>query len=137
MGAPEVGDFAGAGELYPDFGGLVGPVEDAEQGAVLQFHGANGERLAFELGGDSIRSITILSRAQQVGLHFTLQQIFQSPTVAQLAACAGSAPTGPRPQQSEAFSLVSAEDKGKLPQEVEFLEKMTVHSFSPGIMCRP
>ena len=42
----------------------------------------------FELGGDSILSIQIIDRARRRGLHFTLQQIFQHPTIAELAAVA-------------------------------------------------
>jgi amino acid adenylation domain-containing protein/non-ribosomal peptide synthase protein (TIGR01720 family) len=43
----------------------------------------------FELGGDSILTIQIIARAQQAGLHFTPKQIFQHPTIAELAAVAG------------------------------------------------
>ena len=40
----------------------------------------------FELGGDSILSIQLVSRANQAGLQLTPQDVFQYPTVAQLAA---------------------------------------------------
>ncbi|MFY0579909.1 amino acid adenylation domain-containing protein [Cystobacter fuscus] len=46
----------------------------------------------FELGGDSILAIQIISRAAQAGLHVTARQLFSHPTVARLAAVAGSAP---------------------------------------------
>src|SRR5439155_1662760 len=46
----------------------------------------------FELGGDSIQSIRILSRAQQHGLKLSLQQLFQNPTIAGLAALVSGAP---------------------------------------------
>ena len=42
----------------------------------------------FELGGDSILSIQVIARANQAGLRLTPRQIFQSPTVAGLAAVA-------------------------------------------------
>jgi amino acid adenylation domain-containing protein/non-ribosomal peptide synthase protein (TIGR01720 family) len=42
----------------------------------------------FELGGDSILSIQIIARAKEVGLHLSPKQIFQTPTVAGLAAAA-------------------------------------------------
>jgi len=45
----------------------------------------------FELGGDSILSIQIIGRANQAGLRFTPNQIFQHQTVAELAAVAGQA----------------------------------------------
>jgi non-ribosomal peptide synthase protein (TIGR01720 family)/FkbM family methyltransferase len=60
----------------------------------------------FELGGDSILAIQITSKANQVGLSFTPDQLFQYPTIAQLADIAGTAPiiqaeqglvTGPLP----------------------------------------
>ena len=86
---------------------------------VLEIEGIGVHDNFFELGGDSIRSITILSRAQQAGLFFTLQQMFQNPTIAQLAACEQT----PHPRQpfqpTEPFSLLSAEDKPKLPADVE------------------
>ncbi len=45
----------------------------------------------FELGGDSILSIQVVARANQAGLHLTPKQLFQSPTIAALAAAAGTA----------------------------------------------
>ncbi len=55
----------------------------------------------FDLGGDSILSIQIVSRAHRAGLRITPRQVFESPTVAGLAALAraaeeaGSAPWPP------------------------------------------
>ncbi|WP_410586702.1 amino acid adenylation domain-containing protein [Amycolatopsis sp. lyj-23] len=46
----------------------------------------------FALGGDSILSIQVVSRAAQAGLAVTAQQLFQHQTVAGLAAVAGAAP---------------------------------------------
>ncbi|WP_095989705.1 non-ribosomal peptide synthetase [Cystobacter fuscus] len=46
----------------------------------------------FELGGDSILAIQIISRAAQAGVHVTARQLFSHPTVARLAAVAGSTP---------------------------------------------
>lgn len=40
----------------------------------------------FALGGDSILSIQAVSRARQVGLHFTVKALFETQTVAALAA---------------------------------------------------
>jgi len=42
----------------------------------------------FGLGGDSIRALQIISRAKKAGLRLTSKQIFQSPTIAELAATA-------------------------------------------------
>jgi amino acid adenylation domain-containing protein/non-ribosomal peptide synthase protein (TIGR01720 family) len=45
----------------------------------------------FELGGDSILSIQVVSRAQRESLRLTPRQVFQHPTVAELAAVAEDA----------------------------------------------
>ena len=44
----------------------------------------------FELGGDSIISTQIIARALEAGLQLTLRQLFDNPTVAELAAVAGT-----------------------------------------------
>jgi amino acid adenylation domain-containing protein/non-ribosomal peptide synthase protein (TIGR01720 family) len=44
----------------------------------------------FELGGDSILSIQIVARANQVGLNLTPKQLFGHQTIAELAAVAGT-----------------------------------------------
>ena len=44
----------------------------------------------FEIGGDSILSIQIVSRAQQAAIRVTPRQIFEHPTIAELAAVAGT-----------------------------------------------
>ncbi len=49
----------------------------------------------FELGGDSIISIQLVSRARDTGLTFTVRQVFQAKTVAALAAIAGQAGSAP------------------------------------------
>ena len=51
----------------------------------------------FELGGDSILSIRLISRANQAGLAITPQQFFESPTIANLAALAEFAERPPEP----------------------------------------
>jgi amino acid adenylation domain-containing protein/non-ribosomal peptide synthase protein (TIGR01720 family) len=47
----------------------------------------------FALGGDSIQSIQIVARANQAGLRFTPRQLFEHPTIAELAAVVNTAPT--------------------------------------------
>ncbi|WP_164013945.1 non-ribosomal peptide synthetase/type I polyketide synthase [Pyxidicoccus trucidator] len=44
----------------------------------------------FELGGDSILSLQIVTRARAVGIELSPKQLFQHPTVARLAAVAGT-----------------------------------------------
>ncbi|NEQ52626.1 MAG: hypothetical protein F6K11_21220 [Leptolyngbya sp. SIO3F4] len=46
----------------------------------------------FELGGDSILSIQIISRAREAGLRLAPNQLFDHPTVAELAAVANGGP---------------------------------------------
>jgi non-ribosomal peptide synthase protein (TIGR01720 family) len=45
----------------------------------------------FELGGDSILSMQVVARAHQAGLRFTLKQLFQHQSIAELVAVAGTA----------------------------------------------
>jgi len=47
----------------------------------------------FELGGDSILSMQIIARASRVGVQITPKQVFEHPTIAQLAAVAGTPTT--------------------------------------------
>jgi amino acid adenylation domain-containing protein/non-ribosomal peptide synthase protein (TIGR01720 family) len=46
----------------------------------------------FELGGDSILSLQVVSRARQRGLRVTARQVFEYPTVAELAAVVDETP---------------------------------------------
>ena len=46
----------------------------------------------FELGGDSILSIQIVSRAREAGLRLAPNQLFEQPTIAELAAVVNIAP---------------------------------------------
>jgi amino acid adenylation domain-containing protein/non-ribosomal peptide synthase protein (TIGR01720 family) len=48
----------------------------------------------FDLGGDSIQSLQMISRARQAGLHVTPRQMYQYQTIADLVA-AGLQPAGP------------------------------------------
>ncbi|BAY99589.1 amino acid adenylation domain-containing protein [Tolypothrix tenuis PCC 7101] len=81
----------------------------------------------FALGGDSIRSIQVLSKAKERGLSLSLQQIVQHQTIHQLAqelttAKVSSATT----EQVQAFNLISEEDLCKLPQDVEDAYPLTM-----------
>lgn len=74
----------------------------------------------FALGGDSIRSIRARAGALERGYDFSLQQLFQHPTVRQLAehvTIAENHLSTNSPQQP--FGLISEEDRCKLPSEVE------------------
>ncbi|MEI8399415.1 MAG: amino acid adenylation domain-containing protein [Alcaligenaceae bacterium] len=54
----------------------------------------------FDLGGDSILSIQIVSRLKQSGITLSVKQLFQQQTVAQLAAIASSTPQIVAPQET-------------------------------------
>ncbi|HEY0289408.1 MAG TPA: amino acid adenylation domain-containing protein, partial [Pseudomonas sp.] len=47
----------------------------------------------FDMGGDSIVSIQLVSRARQAGLQFTPRDLFEHQTIAQLARCVNEQPT--------------------------------------------
>jgi amino acid adenylation domain-containing protein len=77
----------------------------------------------FALGGDSILSLKVLSRARQKGFSLSLQQIFRFPTVRALAgAAAEERQTGPLPFADVAprpFELLSEADRRQIPEGVE------------------
>ncbi|HVR10622.1 MAG TPA: amino acid adenylation domain-containing protein, partial [Thermoanaerobaculia bacterium] len=53
----------------------------------------------FDLGGDSILAIQIISRVAQAGWRLTPRQVFETPTIAALAAAAVAARTLPEPAE--------------------------------------
>jgi len=74
----------------------------------------------FALGGDSIRSIRVRAGALARGLDFSLQQLFQHPTIRELAEQVSVAETRhDTPPHDQPFSLISEEDRRKLPPAVE------------------
>ena len=74
----------------------------------------------FELGGDSIRSIRVLSLAREAGLGLTLQQLFEHQTVRETArALSGSVDEAPAEEAGGPFSLLTPDDRAKLPAGVE------------------
>lgn len=72
----------------------------------------------FDLGGDSIRSIAVLSKLQQCELTFSIEHLFRHPTIEELAQFVESA-NGKLPLETGLFSLISSEDRAKLPADVE------------------
>ena len=77
--------------------GSAAPVSPVERGLaalweeVLRVEGVGVHDNFFELGGDSILCIQIVSRARAAGLHFTTAQLFENPTIAELASVVGAA----------------------------------------------
>ncbi|HEX2189541.1 MAG TPA: amino acid adenylation domain-containing protein, partial [Longimicrobiaceae bacterium] len=83
-----------APERGGDAEGYVAPRTEAEEilcavwAGVLKLERVGVEENFFELGGDSILSIQVVSRARQRGLKLTPRQLFEHPTVARLAEVA-------------------------------------------------
>ena len=106
------------------------PVEEILAGSWLQV--LNVERVGiddnfFALGGDSIRSVQVLSKAQERGLRLTLQQLFKYQTIRKLAAHLGqSAASHEVVTQSEAFAMIADEDRWKMPAGVEDAYPLTL-----------
>ncbi|MFE1359772.1 amino acid adenylation domain-containing protein [Streptomyces harbinensis] len=110
-------------QLGPAYAAPHGPVEEVLAGVwgeVLGVRRVGRDDSFFDLGGDSIRAIQVLGRARSGGVSFALQDLFRHPTPAGLAAVSsvtgesgdadGEPPAGPEP-----FSLLSPEDRDKLP----------------------
>jgi len=78
----------------------------------------------FALGGDSIRSIRVLARTRELGLDCGFQDLVKNPTIAELAAGAG---TGRADQiHMRPFGLVSEAVKAQLPETVEDAYPLTL-----------
>jgi amino acid adenylation domain-containing protein/non-ribosomal peptide synthase protein (TIGR01720 family) len=88
--APEAAERAGTGEDH------VAPSSAVEQelariwASVLRVDRVSVHDDFFALGGDSILSIQIISRARAAGIEITIRQIFEHPTIAALGAVAGA-----------------------------------------------
>lgn len=74
----------------------------------------------FELGGDSLMAIQVVSKAREAGLSISIHQLFQSPTIDGLAPQAHPAETDALPaEHAPALSLISDEDRRLLPPGIE------------------
>jgi amino acid adenylation domain-containing protein len=107
----------------PGAGVHVAPEGPEEEALAAIWAGVLGvERIGrddnfFSLGGDSILSIRILAQARERGFELDLQQIFEHPTVRQLARAARGVEEAPVP--TVPFALLSAEDRRRLPEGLE------------------
>lgn len=98
-------------EIEDDFVAPRNPVE--EHLALIWAQVLGLERVGihnnyFALGGDSIRSIQIVTRARRAGLHITPRHLFQHQTIAELAAAAEYDPELFNEQILEAPALLAA-----------------------------
>jgi amino acid adenylation domain-containing protein len=72
----------------------------------------------FALGGDSIQSIRVRSFAAERGLRFELEDLFRSPTIAELAQVVEEAAREEATALAP-FALVEPADRERLPEDVE------------------
>jgi amino acid adenylation domain-containing protein len=80
----------------------------------------------FALGGDSIRSVRVVALSTERGLNYSVENLFQHQTIAELVAELQTANADAAPIHSEPFCLVSDEDRRKLPDHVENAYPLTV-----------
>jgi hypothetical protein len=73
----------------------------------------------FVLGGDSILSIRVTSKAREQGINLSIQQTFQHQTIRKIAEAIGADQAHPEPAEDEPFSMVSDEDRRRLPEDLE------------------
>ena len=80
----------------------------------------------FNLGGDSIRSISIIGKAGDLGIEFSAQDLLESQTISTLARRVQSGmASGLNLPETEPFSLISSQDREKLPAGVEAAYPLT------------
>ncbi|WP_217712342.1 non-ribosomal peptide synthetase [Streptomyces sp. NA02950] len=72
----------------------------------------------FLLGGDSIRSVMVSSRAQASGLDVTVATLHENPVIADCAAALDLKQPDAGPPVTAPFVLISEEDRERLPAEV-------------------
>jgi len=80
---------------------------------VLGIPGIGVRHNFFDLGGDSIHSIHIAAKARRAGLHITTRDVFEHPTIEQLAARANH--PGPPDESALAASFDGAGERAVPP----------------------
>lgn len=74
----------------------------------------------FDLGGDSIRSLRVMSKAQDKGLSFTLEQLFEYSTIERLAeVCDVETQAIETTAVLPPFGLISDDDRALVPDGIE------------------
>ncbi|HEX6373984.1 MAG TPA: amino acid adenylation domain-containing protein [Longimicrobium sp.] len=92
----------------------------------------------FELGGNSLLATRVVSRIRQaLGVELTVRALFESPTVARLAACVG-APRGT--ERAQLPPVVAVERAGDLPlsfgqERLWFLQRLQPESPFYNVAC--
>ncbi|HSK74824.1 MAG TPA: amino acid adenylation domain-containing protein, partial [Thermoanaerobaculia bacterium] len=117
---PEPG--AGRPELGEEYAPPRGAVEEAlceVWARVLKVERVGIHDNFFALGGDSILSLQVVAQAGERGLAIELADLFRGQTVAELASLVSPSGRVRRPERTEPFDLVSAEDRARLPEDAE------------------
>ncbi len=83
--------------------------------AVLRVERVGIDDPFFALGGDSILTLEVVSRARRQGIELSLQDIYRAQTVRALAAAAASEPSADGVLGQAPFSLITAADRERLP----------------------
>jgi aryl carrier-like protein len=87
----------------------------------------------FDLGGDSILTIQVIVKARAVGLNLNVQQLFQYQTVQELAQELESSDESLATLEEIApFSLISEEDRSRLPADV--IDAYPVTALQAGML---
>jgi amino acid adenylation domain-containing protein len=74
----------------------------------------------FELGGDSLKAIQVVSKAREAGIPIAIQQLFQYPTIADLSQQIQPPETTTlTAEPTPAFSLISEDDRHLMPAGIE------------------
>jgi amino acid adenylation domain-containing protein len=111
----------------------VAPRNEAEKtlaaiwGDVLGLERVGIHDTFFDLGGDSIRSIQVVAVAKAKGLALSIEDLFQYQSIAELAEkIQHNDPLLDQAPRSQPFSLISDEDRRKLPDDVEDAYPLTM-----------
>lgn len=113
-----------------------GPIEETL--ASVWSHVLGVERISaldnfFDLGGDSIRSIRVLTLAKEFGIHLSLQDLYRYQTIRELAFAAGqSNPSYEVKMTSQSFALLKPEDRRLVPDGIEDAYPLT--SLQAGLV---
>ena len=122
---PEVGE--GRPELEQKYVAARSGNEEVLAGiwrGVLGLERVGVEDSFFVLGGDSIRSVAVVSKAQEAGLRISLAEIFEHRTIRKIVEQMGGAERKEERNRSEAMSLISESDRRKMGEQriIEELE---------------
>jgi len=88
----------------------------------------------FELGGDSVLGIQIIAQAKRAGIHLTPQQIFQHPTVAEMATIVSDKQEPAKPAREEETQIdlsLTALDKSQLDMVMAMIDEDETEDEEP------